>query len=76
MLGDSSDDTYTGFEGTRGFCAARGDSYAYMRRVVSAAQEEVYWWVDADCGRVVRICVENVYGDGGCSSYLWDRRWW
>ncbi len=74
ILGDNSDDTYQGFSGTRNYCGRRGTSYSNMRAIVNAEYDQITWWIDADCGQVVRVCVQNSYGDVGCSSYL-DRGW-
>lgn len=73
-LGDSSDSSWRRLVGTRSWCAARGAGYAQMRRIVEDEYDQILWWIDADCGSVVRVCVQNSYGARGCSSYL-DGGW-
>lgn len=74
FLGDNSDGSYRELIGTREWCRQSGSSYATMRSVVEQEYDQISWWVDADCGDVVRICVRNSYGRGACSSYL-DGGW-
>lgn len=74
VLGDNTDDTYRGFSGTELYCAQPGASYATMRRVIGREYDQITWWIDADCGSVVRVCVENSYGEWACSSYF-DEGW-
>ena len=74
ILGDNTDDTYRGFSGTRQYCGAPGTGYANMRNIINAEYDQITWWIDADCGSIVHVCVENSHGDWGCSSYI-DRGW-
>lgn len=74
LLGDNTDNSYRALSGTRSYCARPGLGYASMRRIVNREYHQITWWVEADCGSVIRVCVENSYGQWGCSSYL-DRGW-
>ena len=72
-LGDGDDDTYLQLGGTGEACGRRGNSYAHMRRVISSNYpHQLSWWVDYTCGDLVRVCVENVRGQSGCSTYVYE----
>lgn len=68
-LGDNTTDSYRRFGGTRSWCYAPGESYQTMRNIIGNEDTQITWWIDADCGSVARVCVENSYGQMGCSSY-------
>lgn len=71
LLGDNSDGSHRMLGGTAAACGAYGASYASMRSTISGGgtNNDVSWWVDADCGDIVRVCVQNVNGRQRCSTY-------
>jgi hypothetical protein len=74
-LGDSDDGTYLHLEGDAGRCGTKGASYAKMRSILNNNDGDyIDWWIDADCGDLVRICLENKYGQSACSTY-WYVGW-
>lgn len=77
QLWDASDGSYLDLRGEIGFCGVPGASYERIRRVLrnnGPSYEPVYWRIADECGRYVRICVENWYNENACSTY-YSRGW-
>ena len=62
--------------GTRDACGPRGDRYSWMRQVMDNGwPNAVTWWVTHACANgTTRVCIRNVHGQSGCSSYA-DMGW-
>ena len=78
LLGDNNDGSYLYLGTTGRYCVTPGDSYSRMNRILAQnGQNDIYWWVDEWCNDgYVRICIENVRGSVGCSTYVdlgWQR---
>lgn len=74
-LGDNTDNSYYGLDGTSAWCGRRGASYATMRGILSRNRgHQITWWIADVCYEkgveYNRVCVENTYGESACSTYI------